>query len=91
MTLHSPRSAEVDSPRPAAEQVESNRRRGKEGTISTRIRPTTDQALAGVVAGHRMAGMDLSTAELAILRRQADGELTGDQARAELLATLRRS
>lgn len=59
--------------------------------MSTRIGPTTDQALAGTVAGHRMAGMELSATELAILRRQADGEISGDQARAELLATLRRS
>ena len=59
--------------------------------MSTRIQPTTNQALAGVLAGHHMAGMDLSAAELEILRRQADGELTGDQARDELLAALRRS
>lgn len=59
--------------------------------MSTRIGPTTDKALAGVLVGHRMAGMELSEAELAILRRQADGDLTGDQARAELLAPLRRS
>lgn len=59
--------------------------------MSTRIGPTTEQALAGVIAGHGMAGMELSTAELDILRRQADGDLSGDQARAELLAQLRRS
>ncbi|HJC27878.1 MAG TPA: antitoxin VbhA family protein [Candidatus Dietzia intestinipullorum] len=58
--------------------------------MSTRISPTTEQALAGAVAGHRMAGMELSETELAVLRRQADGELTGDQARAELLASIRR-
>lgn len=59
--------------------------------MSTRIGPTTEQALAGVIAGHRMAGMDLSPAELEVLRRQADDELTGEQARIELLAGLHRT
>lgn len=59
--------------------------------MATRIRPTADQALAGVVAGHRMAGMELTADELALLRRQADGDITGDQARAEYLAARRSS
>src|SRR5699024_7520568 len=59
--------------------------------MSTRISPTTEQALAGAVAGHRIAGLELSETEPAALRRQADGGLTGDQARAVLLASIRRS
>src|SRR5699024_9796728 len=58
--------------------------------MATRISPTTEQALAGAVAGHRMAGRELAETELAVLRRQADGALTSYQPRAELLASIRR-
>lgn len=57
--------------------------------MSTRIRPTTDQALAGAVAGHRMAGMEPSPEAVEITRRFADGLLTRDQALAEIRAAVR--
>ena len=44
--------------------------------MSARIRPTTEQALAGATAGHRMAGMEPTDADIEIARRQLSGELT---------------
>lgn len=54
--------------------------------MSTRIGSTTDQALAGATAGHRMAGMEPTEADLEIARRQLDGELTADEAVREAIA-----
>lgn len=54
--------------------------------MSTRIRPTTDQAIAGAVAGHRMAGMEPSDTDLSIARRQLDGELTAEDAVQQAIA-----
>lgn len=54
--------------------------------MSTRIRPTTEQALAGATAGHRMAGMEPTGADLEIARRQLSGELTADAAVREAIA-----
>lgn len=82
-------SADKRARRRSAEQVESGRRRRKEDTLSTRIRPTTDQALAGAVAGHRMAGMEPSPEASDITRRFAEGLLTRDQALAGILAAVR--
>ena len=39
-----------------------------------------DRALAAATAGHRMAGMEPSTTDLEIGRRQLRGEITGDKA-----------
>lgn len=52
--------------------------------MSTRIGPTTEQALAGAVAGHRMAGMEPSSEAVEITRRFADGHISRDQALAEI-------
>lgn len=57
--------------------------------MSTRISPTTEQALAGAVAGHRMAGMEPSPEAVEIARRFADGALTRDQALAGIRAAVR--
>ncbi|WP_271799202.1 antitoxin VbhA family protein [Dietzia maris] len=57
--------------------------------MATRIRPTTDQALAGAAAGHRMAGMEPSPEALEITRRFADGLLSRDRALAEIRAAVR--
>lgn len=54
--------------------------------MSTRIRPTAEQAIAGATAGHRMAGMEPSDADREIARRQLAGELTGDAAVREAIA-----
>ncbi|UGQ55230.1 MULTISPECIES: antitoxin VbhA family protein [Rhodococcus] len=39
-----------------------------------------DRALAAATAGHRMAGMEPTAADLEIGRRQLRGEITGDEA-----------
>lgn len=39
-----------------------------------------DRAIAAATAGHRMAGMEPSAADIAIGRRQLRGEITGDEA-----------
>ncbi len=54
--------------------------------MSARIRPTTEQALAGATAGHRMAGMEPTDADIEIARRQLSGELTADEAVREAIA-----
>lgn len=54
--------------------------------MSTRIQPTTDQVLAGALAGHRMAGMEPTDADRAIARRQLSGELTAGDAVREAIA-----
>ena len=54
--------------------------------MSTRIGPTTDQALAGALVGHRMAGMEPAETDRAIARRQLSGELTVDDAVREAIA-----
>lgn len=54
--------------------------------MSTRIRPTTEQALAGATAGHRMAGMEPTETDQEIARRQLTGELTADAAVREAIA-----
>lgn len=48
--------------------------------MSTRIGPSTDQALAGAQAGHEMAGMKPTENDRAIARRQLSGELSVDAA-----------
>lgn len=58
--------------------------------MSTRIRPTTEQALAGATAGHRMADMEPSAEAAAITRQFADGILTRDEALAEIRAAARK-
>lgn len=57
--------------------------------MSTRIGPTTEQALAGAVAGHHMAGMRPSPEAIAITRRFVAGTLTRDEALAEIRAAVR--
>lgn len=52
--------------------------------MSTRIGPTTEQALAGALAGHRMAGMEPSPDAVEISRQFADGKLTREQALAKI-------
>lgn len=54
--------------------------------MSARIGPTTEQALAGATAGHRMAGMEPTDADIEIARRQLSGELTADEAVREAIA-----
>lgn len=55
--------------------------------MSTRIGPTTDQALSGATAGHRMAGMEPSPEAVEITRRFADGYPSATQSvRSELSA-----
>ena len=54
--------------------------------MSTRIRPTTDHALAGATAGHRMAGMEPSPEAAEITRLFADGTLSRDEALAKIRA-----
>lgn len=54
--------------------------------MSTRIGPTTEQALAGATAGHRMAGMEPTETDREIARRQLSGELTADDAVREAIA-----
>ncbi|MBW0288604.1 hypothetical protein ATN37_00975 [Rhodococcus sp. MH15] len=39
-----------------------------------------DRAIAAATAGHRMAGMEPTAADIAIGRRQLRGEITGDEA-----------
>jgi hypothetical protein len=39
-----------------------------------------EREIAGIVAGQRMAGMEPTEADIAILRRQLRGELTLEQA-----------
>lgn len=39
-----------------------------------------DRALAAATAGHRVAGMEPTAADLEIGRRQLRGEITGDEA-----------
>lgn len=48
--------------------------------MSTRIVPTTEQALAGATVGHRMAGMEPTDSDVEIARRQLSGELSPDEA-----------
>lgn len=57
--------------------------------MSTRIRPTTEQALAGAVAGHRMAGMEPSSEAMEITRRFADGLLSREQALSQIRTAVR--
>lgn len=78
-----------DVSRRTAGPVESDRRRRKEDTLSTRIRPTTDQALAGATAGHFMAGMEPSPEAADITRRFADGLLSRDEALTAIRAAVR--
>lgn len=59
------------------------------GAVSTRIGPTTDQALAGARSGHRMAGMEPSPEAVEITRRFANGQLTREQALAEIRTAAR--
>ena len=47
-------------------------------TVPTRR--STDQALAAATAGHRMAGMEPTATDIAIARRQLNGEITADEA-----------
>lgn len=54
--------------------------------MSTRIGPTTEQALAGVIAGHRMAGMEPTDSDIEIARRQLSGEISADVAVREAIA-----
>lgn len=58
--------------------------------MSTRIRPTTEQALAGATAGHRMAGMETSPEAAEITRQFADGQLSRAEALAEIRAAARK-
>lgn len=55
--------------------------------MSTRIGPTTEQALAGAIAGHRMAGMEPTDSDIEIARRQLSGEISADAAVREAIAT----
>ena len=48
--------------------------------MNTRPGKTIDQMIAGVRAGHRMAGMEVSTEAEDLARRMLAGELTGDEA-----------
>ena len=48
--------------------------------MSTRVRPTTNQATAAVVAGHRMAGMEPTATDLDLGRRMYEGEISADDA-----------
>lgn len=57
--------------------------------MSTRIGPTTEQALAGATAGHRMAGMEPSPEASDITRRFADGQLTREEGLAEIRESVR--
>lgn len=54
--------------------------------MSTRIGPTTEQALAGATAGHRMAGMEPTDSDIEIARRQLSGETSADAAVQEAIA-----
>lgn len=54
--------------------------------MSTRIGPTTEQALAGAIAGHRMAGMEPTDSDIEIARRQLSGEISADAAVREAIA-----
>lgn len=55
--------------------------------MSTRVGPTTEQALAGAIAGHRMAGMEPTDSDIEIARRQLSGEISADAAVREAIAT----
>lgn len=57
--------------------------------MSSRIGPTTEQALAGATAGHRMAGMEPSPEVSDITRRFAAGQLTREEALAEIRESVR--
>lgn len=48
--------------------------------MNTRPGKTIDQMIAGVRAGHRMAGMEASAEAEDLARRMLAGELTGDEA-----------
>ncbi|ORM35555.1 hypothetical protein BFL43_09210 [Williamsia sp. 1135] len=50
---------------------------------------TEEQLLAAVAAGHEMAGMPLTEADEAAVRRVVRGETTGDDEVARLLAAIR--
>lgn len=49
------------------------------------------RAVAQMVAGQRMAAAEPSEADVEIARRQAAGELTGDEAAAEAITAARAS
>lgn len=57
--------------------------------MATRTRKTADQMLAGVRAGHRMAGMDVSAEAEELTRRMLAGEMTGDEAARQAIAAAR--
>lgn len=57
--------------------------------MATTTTRTEEQVLAAVAAGHEMAGMPLTAADEAAVRRVARGESTGDEEVARLLAEIR--
>jgi hypothetical protein len=57
--------------------------------MATTTTRTEEQVLAAVAAGHEMAGMPLTEADEAAVRRVARGESTGDEEVARLLAEIR--
>lgn len=57
--------------------------------MATTTTRTEEQIVAAVAAGHEMAGMPLTAANEAAVRRVVRGETTGDQEVATLLAELR--
>jgi len=64
----------------------------KEGGTMTGLRTsvayTEDQAIAGMIAGHRMAGMNPTADDIAAARRGYRGESTPEQEVARVLAEI---